>query len=85
MEQVKTIFCNKLKKTGIALTVNQLWKFVKQNKIDGVSKANVATFVSKENIISQFSQVTKTNKKYQTIGVLRPGVFLLIMQNILKS
>lgn len=77
MDQVKTIFRNKLQKTGIALTVNQLWNYVNQSKIVGVNKKEVAEFLSKEAVNSQFSKVIKRNKKYQTIGVLRPGVFFI--------
>ena len=77
MEQVKSIFRNKLQKTGIALTVNQLWNYVKKTNITGVTKPEVAKFISQEPIISQFSKVIKKNKKYQTIGVLRPGVYFI--------
>ena len=77
MEQVKTIFRNKLQKTGIALTVNQLWNYVQKTNITGVTKPEVAKFISQEPIISQFSKVIKKNKKYQTIGVLRPGVYFI--------
>lgn len=77
MEQVRTIFHNKLQKTGIALTVNQLWNYVKSAKILGVNKKQVANFVSKEPIISQFSKAVKAQKQYQTIGVLRPGVYFI--------
>ena len=77
MDQVKNIFRNKLQKTGIALTVNQLWNYVNQSKIVGVNKKEVAEFISKEAVNSQFSKVIKRNKKYQTIGVLRPGVFFI--------
>lgn len=77
MEQVKKIFRTKLEKTGIALTVNQLWNYVKQQKIKDVSKKEVATFISKEPVVTQFSKVLTRNKKYQTVGVLRSGVFFI--------
>ena len=77
MEQVKKIFRSKLEKTGIALTVNQLWNYVNQAKVLGVTKKEVGQFISKEPVVAQYARVSKRSKKYQTIGVLRPGVFFI--------
>ena len=77
MEQVKKIFDSKIKKTGIPLTVNQLWNYVTQAKVLGVTKKEVGQFVSKQPVVAQFSKVSRRSKKYQTIGVLRPGVYFI--------
>lgn len=76
MEDVKKYFRNKFNKTGIALTVSQLMDYVKRQKIKGVSKTEVSKFITEELHVARFAPVQKP-KHFQTIGVLRPGVFFM--------
>ena len=74
MEEVETHFKKKIDKTGIALTISQLLSFAKEKKLSGVTRAKVATFLSSQKAVAQFSPAPKT-KAYQSQSVIRPGVF----------
>jgi hypothetical protein len=76
MDNVQSYFRKKFDKTGIALTVSQLVQYVKDNKISGVTRNQIGTFVNGELNIAKFSNVQKP-KKYQTISILRPGLYFI--------
>ena len=65
----------KLQKTGVALTLSQFEQHLKKLKIKFTHK-DVADFVSKEKGSARFARSTRP-KQFQTIGVLRPGVYFL--------
>ena len=74
MEQVEIHFKKKLDKSGVALTVSQLFAFAKDKKLAGVTRQKISTFLAGQKSIAQFSPAPKT-KVYQSQSVLRPGVF----------
>ena len=76
MDKVQEYFRGKFAKTGIALTVSQLADYVKEKKIVGVSRKQLGAFVSNETNLAKFADVHRPNK-FQTIGVLRPGIYFI--------
>jgi hypothetical protein len=76
MELVKSYFRKKFEKTGIALTASQLAEYVKTNQIKGVTRNQLGAFINNELSIAKFD-IVKRPKRYQTIGVLRPGVYFI--------
>lgn len=74
MDRVEAHFRSKFDKTGVALTISQLLSFAKQNNLRGVTRNQIASFLSRQTALSQFSPAKKT-KHYQSQSVLRPGVF----------
>ena len=73
----------KLKKTGVALTLTQLWQNLKKLKIL-VKKSELAQWLAKEKISARFSASVRP-KAFQTIGVLRPGVYFMDYAEFHKS
>lgn len=76
MNELKEYFRKKFTKTGVALTVSQLLAFGKEKKLKGINKAEVGKFIHDEIHVAKFSAV-KRPKTFQSIGVLRPGVFFI--------
>ena len=74
---------NKLQKTGVALTLSQFEQYLKQLKLKFTHK-EVADFVSKERVTARFARSTRP-KQFQTISVLRPGVYFLDYAEFHKS
>ena len=76
--QLKEFFRQKFDKTGIALTVAQLLAYAKEKKLKGpeINKKEIGKFIYNETHLAKFSNV-KRPKAFQTIGVLRPGVFFI--------
>ena len=66
----------KLAKTGIALTLNQLWQNLKKLKILVANKSELARWLAKEKSSARFSASVRP-KAFQTIGILRPGVYFM--------
>ena len=73
----------KLKKTGVALTLTQLWQNLKKLKIL-VKKSELAQWLAKEKTSARFSASVRP-KAFQTIGVLRPGVYFMDYAEFHKS
>jgi hypothetical protein len=76
MNQVQDYFRKKFTKTGIALTVSQLTQYVKDNKISGVTRKQIGAFVNDELNVAKFSNVQRP-KHYQSMGILRPGIYFI--------
>ena len=81
--KVIQVYRDKLKKTGVALTLVQLLQLLKKLKISA-SRKEVAGFLGKEKLSAQFSKSTRP-KKYQSIAVLRPGVYFIDYAEFHKS
>lgn len=75
MEQVERHFKNTFEKSGIALTVSQCLSFARERKLR-VNRKQVSDFVSKQLLVAKFAPVRRPTK-FQSIGVLRPGVFFI--------
>ena len=73
----------KLKKTGVALTLTQLWQQLKKLKVL-VKKPELAKWLAREKESARFSAVTRP-KAFQTVGVLRPGVYFMDYAEYHKS
>ena len=74
---------SKLRKTGIALTLSQLVQQLKKARIT-VKKDDLAGWLAKEKLSARFSRVSRP-KAFQTIGVLRPGVYFMDYAEFHKS
>lgn len=74
MEEVEKHFKAKFDSTGIALTISQLLAYAGEKKLKGVTRSKVASFLSSQKILAQFSTAKKTSF-YQTQSVVRPGVY----------
>ena len=74
MEKVQDYFEKKFRKTGVALTGSQLYKFARLKKLTGVTKKQIYNFLQQHEHIAQFSPARKT-KYYQSAPVVRPGVY----------
>lgn len=72
---MKKIFYNKLEKTGVALTAAQLLQHALKAGVS-VSRTQINKFISGEPTVARFAPVRRP-KHYQTISVLRPGVFFI--------
>lgn len=81
--QVAQFYRDKLKKTGVALTLAQLLQHLKRLKISATKK-EVAEFLSREKVAAQFSKSTRP-KKFQSIAILRPGVYFIDYAEFHKS
>lgn len=77
VKRLSEIFEKKLNKSGIVLTVNQLYQLAKQQKLQGLTKLFVAKFLQNQKSVAQFSAPAKQPKNFQTIGIPRPGVFFI--------
>ena len=73
--QISQYYRQKLEKTGIALTLSQLLQHLKKLKIK-YDKKDVAKWLSSEKLSGRFSRVVKP-KLFQTVGILRPGVYFM--------
>lgn len=82
MEEAKKIFRKKLDQTGIALTANQLYQLTRKLKPETligqekITKERLSKFISEEVSTARFAPVRRP-KHFQTINVLRPGVFFI--------
>ena len=66
---------NKLKKTGVALTLSQLHQQLQTLRILA-SQGELSAFLAGEKLSARFACLTRP-KRFQTIGVLRPGVYFM--------
>jgi len=74
MELLETYFKTKFQKTGVALTGRQLFSYAKEKKLKGITLNKIYTFLNSQENVGRFAPARKT-KDYQTVGVLRPGVY----------
>lgn len=74
---------DKLQKTGIALTQSQFVEHLKKHKIPG-TRQDVAKFLAQEHLTARFSKSTRP-KAFQTIAVMRPGVYFMDYAEFHKS
>ena len=74
---------NKLQKTGLALTLLQLLQHLKAKKIS-VKRPELAQFLSREKLSARFARSTRP-KEFQTVAVLRPGVYFIDYAEFHKS
>ena len=74
---------NKLKKTGVALTLSQLRQQLDKQKIK-TDKKELAQWLSREKLSARFSRSVRP-KAFQSIGVLRPGVYFMDYAEFHKS
>ena len=74
---------NKLKKTGVALTLSQLHQQLRTLKIPA-SRGELSAFLAGEKLSARFARSTRP-KRFQTIGVLRPGVYFMDYAEFHKS
>lgn len=81
--QVIQFYRDKLKKTGVALTLAQLLQYLQKLKISA-SKKEVSAFLTKEKLTAQFSKSTRP-KQFQSIAILRPGVYFIDYAEFHKS
>lgn len=63
----------KLLKTGVALTLSQLLQHLQKAKIQ-VNKKELAEWLSREKLTARYARSARP-KQFQTVGVLRPGVY----------
>ena len=73
METLEKHFKKKMDKDGVILTAGQLLAFSKDKKL-GFSKNKIYAFLQQQSAVGQFLQSRKT-KEYQTMSVIRPGVY----------
>jgi len=76
MNELKEYFRKKFKKTGVALTISQLIAYAKEKGLKKIDRAALGKFVHEEQDVAKFS-IVKRPKGFQTIGVLRPGVYFI--------
>ena len=81
---VVRLYRNTLQKTGVALTLLQLLQQVKQQLKLKVTRSDVARFLAGEKLSARFSKSTRP-KAFQTIGILRPGVYFIDYAEFHKS
>ena len=74
MDALETYFKNKFEKTGVALTGRQLFSYAKEKKLKGVNLSTIYAFLNSQEDVGRFVPARKT-KEYQTVGVIRPGVY----------
>lgn len=75
MDQVKKYFKDTLTKHGVALTISQLLEYAKSKKIN-VSKKALGDFIYNQASLAKYSPA-KQPRIFQTIGVLRDGVYFI--------
>lgn len=75
MELVESHYLKKAQKDGVVLTARQLLDFAKKKKLP-VKSAQISSFLKKRLETAKFAPV-KRPKHFQTIDVLRPGVFFI--------
>ena len=73
MDTLEKHFKKKMNKDGVILTAGQLLSFSKEKKL-GLSKQKIYAFLQQQSAVGQFLQARKT-KEYQTMSVIRPGVY----------
>ena len=73
MDALEAHFKKKMEKDGVVLTAAQLFSFSKDKKL-GISKNKIYAFLQRQSAVGQFLQARKT-KEYQTMSVIRPGVY----------
>ena len=75
---MKTLFLNKYRRTGVALTGRQLVESARQRKLPVPHLAEALRFI-REDVpeLAGFASGRQKPKRYQTIGVSKPGVFFV--------
>ena len=81
--KVAQFYRDRLKKTGVALTLTQLMQHLAKLKIKA-DRGKVASFLSGETLNARFSKSTRP-KQFQSIAVLRPGVYFVDYAEFHKS
>ena len=81
--QISQYYRQKLSKTGVALTLSQLLQQLKKLKIK-FDRREVASFLAGEKLSGRFSRSARP-KYFQTVGVLRPGVYFMDYAEFHKS
>lgn len=76
MEQVQKHFRSKREKTGLAMNLRQLIAFVKEKKIPGVTRNQLAAFLTGESDLAQFAPVRQV-KQFQTVSVPHLGEYMI--------
>ena len=76
MEDLRQHFSRTLDKTGIALTGRQLLAYAKDRGLRGVGPREISAIVSEHPSTAKFAAV-KRPKNFQTIGVVRSGVYFI--------
>jgi len=77
MEELRRHFMKNFQTTGVALTGTQLLSYARQKKLPGVNIKTVYQFLKTQAPgVQQFARQDGV-KTYQSIGVLRPGVYFL--------
>jgi len=75
---VKTIFLNKYRRTGVALTGLQLLEAARQRKLPVPSLGEALRFIREDVAeLAGFAGGRQKPKHYQTVGVSKPGVFFV--------
>jgi hypothetical protein len=74
METLENYFKSKFDKTGVALTARQLYSYAQDKKLKGVTLSKVYAFLNNQEDVAHFAPARKT-KVYQTVGILRPGMY----------
>lgn len=72
---LKNLFDKHVNKFGIVPTVNQFFLLASKNKIK-VTQDQIASFLRTKHVVAKFSNVYRP-KHFQTISILRPGVFFI--------
>jgi hypothetical protein len=73
MEKLEKYFKQKRDKDGVVLTAGQLLQFSKLKKL-GISKQKIYAFLQRQSAVGHFLHARKT-KEYQSMSVIRPGVY----------
>lgn len=81
--KIPQFYRDRLKKTGVALTLAQLLQHLKNLKIKA-DKKEVSKFLSGETLNARFSKSTRPSQ-FQSIAVLRPGVYFIDYAEFHKS
>lgn len=77
-EQLSKIYNYKLEKTGVVLTINQLYQLGQKNQIFGLTKKKVGDFLRTKTEVARFANNTaKRPAQFQSIGVPVSGIFFI--------
>jgi hypothetical protein len=75
MDQIGAYFTDKVTKTGVVSTPEQLKKYAVQKQIP-VSIAQIRRFYKRHPLVAKYS-IAKPPKHFASVGVLRPGVWFI--------
>lgn len=77
-ESLTKIYDSKIEKSGVVLTINQLYQLAKQKKLDGLTKKKVADFLNTRIEVTRFANTAaRRPKHFQTVGVPLPGIYFI--------